>query len=210
MRPWASESQSRAVSNERTTLAAFLAGLSLLEAPSPPVHSTAMTTKNYNDIPREADERTTLTAFLDWQRATLERKCESLTDEQLHLRSVPPSSLSLLGLMRHMADVERWWFRINLHGEDLPLQYSSDDDEDGDFDNLDDAEVDAVLAAWRAECDRSREVVASYSLDDTGRNRDNGRVMTLRWTLTHMVEEYSRHNGHADLLRERLDGAVGY
>jgi len=164
----------------------------------------------YLDIPREADERATLTAFLDWQRATIERKCEGLTPEQLRTRSAPPSTLSLLGLVRHLADVERWWFRINLAGEDLQPRYTSEAEPDGDFDNVDTADPDAALSAWREECTRAREIVAAYSLDDTGRNRDNGRVMTLRWTLVHLVEEYSRHNGHADILRERIDGAVGY
>ncbi|PZR80016.1 MAG: Mini-circle protein [Candidatus Aeolococcus gillhamiae] len=167
-------------------------------------------TASYDDIPREADERATLTAFLDWQRATLMRKCEGLSDEQLRERAVPPSTLSLLGLVRHMADVERWWFRINLTGEPVDQRYSTDEDEDGDFDNLDADDVATVLAHWQAECERARSIVASHSLEDKGKNRDTGRVMSLRWTLLHMIEEYSRHNGHADLLRQRIDGAVGY
>ena len=164
----------------------------------------------YEDVPREADERTTLTAFLDWQRATLARKCEGLTAEQLRLRSAPPSKLSLVGLVRHLADVERWWFRINLAGEDIEARYSSESDPDGEFDNVDTADAEEALTAWRDECERSRQIVAMRNLDDTGRNRRSGRIMTLRWTLVHVVEEYSRHNGHADLLRERIDGAVGY
>ncbi|MBJ7594829.1 MAG: DinB family protein [Candidatus Dormibacteraeota bacterium] len=167
-------------------------------------------TASYDDIPREADERATLTAFLDWQRATLMRKCEGLSDEQLRERAAPPSTLSLLGLVRHMADVERWWFRINLTGEPVDQRYSTDEDEDGDFDNLDADDVATVLAHWQAECERARAIVASHSLEDKGKNRDTGRVMSLRWTLLHMIEEYSRHNGHADLLRQRIDGAVGY
>lgn len=164
----------------------------------------------YEDVPREADERTTLNAFLDWQRDTLARKCEGLTPDQLRLRSAPPSGLSLLGLVRHMADVERWWFRINLHGEDLQALYSSKADPDGEFDNVDTADPEEAFATWRGECERSREIVAAHSLEDGGRNRQTGRPMNLRWTLVHMIEEYSRHNGHADLLRERIDGAVGY
>ncbi len=164
----------------------------------------------YDDIPREADERGTLTAFLDWQRGTLMRKCAGLSDAQLRERAVPPSALSLLGLVRHMADVERWWFRINLDGEPIELAYSTDEDQDGDFDNLDADEVASVMASWQEECERARAIVAAHSLDDNGTNRDNGRVMSLRWTLVHMVEEYSRHNGHADLLRERIDGEVGF
>ncbi len=109
-----------------------------------------------------------------------------------------------------MADVERSWFRINMNGEPIGALYSSDADEDGDFDNLDSADVNTVLDSWREECARSREIVESHDLEDKGRNRETGRVMSLRWTLVHMIEEYSRHNGHADLLRERIDGAVGY
>jgi uncharacterized damage-inducible protein DinB len=164
----------------------------------------------YKDVPREADERTTLTAFLDWQRATLERKCDGLSLQQMRSRSAQPSKLSLLGILRHMTDVERWWFRINLAGEGVDPRYSSDTDPDGDFDNIDAGDVDEVLAAWRDECERARAIVAARSLEDIGRNRTTGRPMTLRWTLVHMIEEYSRHNGHADLLRERVDGAVGY
>jgi uncharacterized damage-inducible protein DinB len=164
----------------------------------------------YDDVPREADERTTLTAFLAWQRATLARKCEGLTPEQLRVRSALPSKLSLLGLVRHMADVERWWFRINLAGEDIQVHYSSETDPDGEFDHVDTADADEAFLTWRAECERASDIVAAHDLEDTGRNRDTGRIMTLRWTLVHMVEEYSRHNGHADLLRERIDGAVGY
>jgi uncharacterized damage-inducible protein DinB len=167
-------------------------------------------TIKYADVPREADERTTLTSFLEWQRATLAQKCTGLTPEQLRLRSSPPSTLSLLGLLRHMADVERGWFRINLNGEDLQALYSSEADPDGDFDNVETADADEAWATWRTECARAREIVEAHSLEDGGRNRQTGRPMKLRWTLVHMIEEYSRHNGHADLLRERIDGAVGY
>jgi uncharacterized damage-inducible protein DinB len=164
---------------------------------------------SYQDIPREADERTTLTAFLDWQRNTLEGKCAGLDAEQLRRRAAPPSSLSLLGLVRHMAEVERWWFRVNLAAEQVGALFSTDGDPDADFE-VDTADVETAFTAWQAECERAREIAMSRTLDDTGRNRDTGRVMSLRWTLVHMIEEYSRHNGHADLLRERIDGAVGY
>ena len=164
---------------------------------------------DYSDLPRNADERSTLIAFLEWQRATLARKCDGLTAEQLRDRSAAPSTLSLLGLVRHMADVERGWFRRTLAQEAVPDLYSSDADPDGDFDNVERADVDEAFTAWRAACDHSRQIVASRQLDDTGRNR-HGQIVSLRWILVHMVEEYSRHNGHADLLRERIDGAVGY
>jgi Protein of unknown function (DUF664) len=161
------------------------------------------------DPPFEADERATLTAFLDFQRSTLEWKCSGLTDAQLRERTVPPSSLSLLGLVRHMSDVERSWFRRTLAAEDAPPRYWTDTDPDGDFDNVDTADVAESFAIWRAECARSREiVVGTPSLDVTGTQRKGNKV-SLRWILAHMIEEYARHNGHADFLRERIDGATG-
>ena len=163
--------------------------------------------------PPVADEQTMLCGWLDWHRATLETKCAGLTPVQLATRSVEPSTLSLLGLVRHMADVERGWFRRGLAGEDAPPLYYSDTDPDGDFDNVDPAATDAAtvlaaFAAWRAECERSREIAAALpSLDVLIPRR--GEQLSARWVLVHMVEEYARHNGHADLLRERIDGATG-
>ena len=163
----------------------------------------------YEDLPRIAGERATLDAFLDWQRETFAWKCQGLTDDQLRQRSAPPSKMSLLGLARHLADVERGWFRRTLAGETVPYRFSSDADPDGDFDNVDTADVAEAFAAWREECDRGREIAAAHDLDAVGRHR-TGREVSLRWILNHMIEEYSRHNGHADLLRERIDGVTGY
>jgi uncharacterized damage-inducible protein DinB len=163
----------------------------------------------YEDLPRVAGEGATLTAFLEWQRATLARKCEGLTGDQLRERSALPSTLSLLGLVRHMAGVERAWFRRTLAGEGVSEIYSTDADPDGDFDNVATADVDEAFATWRDECRRADEIVSARDLDATGRQR-TGREVSMRWILIHMIEEYSRHNGHADLLRERIDGAVGY
>jgi uncharacterized damage-inducible protein DinB len=163
----------------------------------------------YQEIPRNGDERSTLLAFLEWQRETLARKCAGLTHAQLRTRSVEPSSLSLLGLVRHMADVERGWFRATLAGEELTERYSTDDDVDGDFDNIDAADVDEAFASWHEECSRADEIISRRALDATGKQR-TGREVSMRWILNHMIEEYSRHNGHADLLRERIDGATGY
>ncbi len=159
--------------------------------------------------PAQADERTTLTAFLDFQRATLAWKCADLTDEQLRTRAVPPSSMSLLGLVRHLADVERGWFRRTLNGEAAPPLFYSDDEPDGEFDNVDSADVAEAFTTWEAECAASRDAVANAAdLDASGTNR-HGEEFSLRWILTHMIEEYARHNGHADLLRESIDGATG-
>ncbi|MBV9256093.1 MAG: DinB family protein [Actinobacteria bacterium] len=160
--------------------------------------------------PFRLDERTMLEAWLEYHRATLELKCEGLSVEQLREQSVPPSSLSLLGLVRHMAEVERAWFRRTLADEDVGYIYVSDDDEDADFDDVPTANPDEAFATWRAECDHARENAAAVdSLDAVGkRARRNGDV-SLRWIYVHMIEEYARHNGHADLLRERIDGATG-
>lgn len=155
-------------------------------------------------------ERAMLDAWLDYHRATLASKCSGLDDSQLRERSVRPSTLSLLGLVRHMAEVERNWFRRVLGGEDArPIYYSDPDDPDGDFDNVDTADVAEAFATWRAECDRARELAAAAADLEVAGVKRSGEQVTLRWILTHMIEEYARHNGHADLLRERIDGTVG-
>ena len=161
------------------------------------------------DTPHTGDERSTLLGFLEWQRATLDRKCAGLEPDQLRIRPVEPSSLSLLGLVRHMADVERGWFRRTLGGEDIDYRYSTDDDPDGEFDNVDSADVDEAFTSWHEECARADEIISRRALDATGRQR-KGNEVSMRWILVHMIDEYSRHNGHADLLRERIDGATGY
>jgi uncharacterized damage-inducible protein DinB len=165
-------------------------------------------TSDRTDPPYLADERDMLVSWLDYHRATLAMKCDGLDDAQLRQRAVPPSSLSLLGLVRHMAEVERNWFRRVLGGEDAPPRYYSDDDPDGDFDRVDDADVQEAWATWRSDCEHARRAVAAApSLETTGLRR--GEPVSLRWILVHMIEEYARHNGHADLLRERIDGTVG-
>jgi uncharacterized damage-inducible protein DinB len=165
------------------------------------------------DTPRVAGEREMLTAWLDWQRATLAAKCEGLSDDQLRERAVPPSTLSLLGLVRHMAEVERNWFRPVLGGEPTFLLWSADQAwTDKNWDaafEADTATVAEAFGAWRAECEHARALTsAAGSLDVTGMRR--GGQYSLRWVLVHLIEEYARHNGHADLLRERIDGATGY
>jgi uncharacterized damage-inducible protein DinB len=163
------------------------------------------------DPPVRADERSTIVAFLRWQRGTLELKCSGLDAAELARRSVDPSTLSLLGLVRHMAEVERSWFRRVMAGQDAPPHFYSETDPDGDFDGaVPDPEVVAqAWSLWRAEVEFAERFVAEApDLDVTGNHRWHGAV-SLRWVLAHMVEEYARHNGHADLLRQRIDGAVG-
>jgi uncharacterized damage-inducible protein DinB len=159
------------------------------------------------DPPYQAEERAMLDSWLEFHRATLGWKCDGLTDEQLRERSVPPSTMSLIGLVRHMAEVERNWFRRVLSGEDAPGLYFSDADPDGDFDNVATVTRAEAFAAWDAECENARTVAARLELDDVGTR--HGEAVSLRWVLVHMIEEYARHNGHADLIRERIDGATG-
>jgi uncharacterized damage-inducible protein DinB len=161
--------------------------------------------------PVHADERATLVGFLGWQRHTLELKCSDLDLEALARRSVPPSTMSLLGLVRHVADVERHWFRRVMAGQDAPAQFSSPEDPDGDFDGArsDPDVVAEAWTAWRAEVAFAESFVSSAQDFDVLGNDSWWGPITLRWVMTHMVEEYARHNGHADLLRQLIDGAVG-
>lgn len=160
------------------------------------------------EIPRLAGEKQTAAAYLDWARQTLAAKCAQLSADQLSQRAVPPSTMSLHGLVRHLAGVERWWFRIQFAGEEVPLLYYSDDDPEQDFETLDGDPFEAI-AQWRAECEASRAIVAAEaSLDATG-TAQRGGEFSLRWLMWRMVDEYARHNGHADLLREAIDGRTG-
>ncbi|MGW0531341.1 DinB family protein [Streptomyces sp. NPDC003032] len=162
------------------------------------------------ETPTTGDERAMLVNFLRAQRATLEIKCAGLSGELDH-RSVAPSALSLLGLVRHLTDVERRWFRRDLAGQDAAPLYATPDNADEDFDGAvaEPGAVAAAWAAWRQEVEFAEKFVAEAAdLDVEGRDSWLGAV-SLRWVLVHMVEEYARHNGHADLIRERIDGSVG-
>jgi uncharacterized damage-inducible protein DinB len=153
-----------------------------------------------------------LAAFLDYHRATLLWKCEGLTAEQLKQRSVPPSTLSLLGLVRHLTDVERGWFRRGVGGEGdkAPPLFDYDSDPEADFDQADAADAADTIEAYRAEIELCRQAVARADSLDAPIGRREGRDgPTVRWVLCHMLEEYARHNGHADLLRQAIDGATG-
>jgi uncharacterized damage-inducible protein DinB len=160
--------------------------------------------------PTTGDERATLTGFLDHYRATLAMKCHGLTPEQLATRASPPSPLSLLGVVRHLADVERGWFRRFAQEETVP-RYSDAADPGGDFDNAlgDAATVQEAFAFWQAETEHARDVTAAAELDQTFVHPRLGSTISLRWVLVHMIEEYARHCGHADFLRERIDGVTG-
>ena len=157
--------------------------------------------------PRSAPEREMLEAWLDFHRLTLERKCHGLAPAQLRRRAVPPSALSLLGLVRHMAEVERTWFRRRLAGEEAPRLYCSEQDRDGDWNGAvaDPAVVADAWRAWRAEVAFAERYVA----DSADLGSPGAGETPLRDVLVHMIEEYARHCGHADLLRERIDGRVG-
>jgi uncharacterized damage-inducible protein DinB len=160
--------------------------------------------------PELGDERTTLTEFLRCQRLTLQVKCEGLDAEQLARRSVEPSTMSLLGLLRHLAEVERSWFRRRFAGQDVPKRYQTAELPDGDFDGAvaDPAVVEEAWAAWREEVAFAEELTAVTDLGFVASDGHGGQL-SLRELLVHMVEEYARHNGHADLLRERIDGRLG-
>jgi uncharacterized damage-inducible protein DinB len=157
------------------------------------------------DGPSAGPERPLLQAFLDWHRATLLYKCAGLTGEQLASHTVPPSGLSLLGLIRHLTKVERTWFRQRFAGE--PVDSPFGDDNQADFERADPARAAADYARLTEEFKLADAAVANASLEDTFTHR--GEVMSLRLIYLHMIEEYARHIGHADLLREQIDGATG-
>jgi hypothetical protein len=158
------------------------------------------------DGPLTGDDRPILEGFLAWHRALLRHKCAGLTGEQLAERSVPPSNLSLLGLIRHMAKVERRWFRERVAGQELEPMYDPALGDDADFEDL---EPDRAQAEYERLVEESRlaeEALSAASYDDTVTARDD--VMSVRTVVIHMIEEYAQHSGHADLLRERIDGVT--
>ncbi|MET8980258.1 DinB family protein [Streptomyces sp. NPDC004539] len=158
--------------------------------------------------PWTADEPAALESWLDFHRATLELKCAGLDDEQVRRPAAKPSELTLLGLVQHMAEVERNWFQRAFAGLDVPYVY----EELTGYSLSPDRGLDEALTVWRREIARSRELVAGRSLGDLGHISDGpftGTPLNLRWILLHMIEEYARHNGHADILREAIDGTTG-
>ncbi|MER6310934.1 DinB family protein [Streptomyces sp. NPDC001657] len=160
------------------------------------------------DFPTAAGEREMLQGWLDFHRDTLLTKCTGLTGEQLAEAAGPPSTLTLLGLVRHLTDVERSWFRQRFLGEQIPDVHITEENPDADFDDADPAAAQADLAAFRAETEACDKAVADRGLDETFTS-PRGARLNLRWVYVHLIEEYARHNGHADLLRERIDGVTG-
>ncbi|MFF2721125.1 DinB family protein [Streptomyces sp. NPDC058011] len=159
--------------------------------------------------PSFGSERETLRAFLDFHRATLAMKCEGLTDEQLREKSMEPSALSLLGLVRHMAEVERAWFSRTFEDRDAPMVWSEEIDFQAAYDASASSRAEA-FTAWEAEVETSRRIVRDAgSLDLAGYQPRWGEEVSLRMVMVHVLLEYGRHNGHADLLREGVDGTVG-
>jgi uncharacterized damage-inducible protein DinB len=157
------------------------------------------------------DERRALEEWVDYHRATLLTKCAGLTAQQLKTQAVPPSTLTLLGLVRHMTDVERWWFRMHAAQEQVRLVYFRTDQPDAGFYDLDQADAAADIAAFEEECATARLAVDGIALDTVvpSRGHHPERTRNVRWIFLHMIEEYARHNGHADLLRQAIDGATG-
>lgn len=164
--------------------------------------------------PPQPDERTALESFLDYFRATLRWKAEGLTDEQARTASVPPSIMSIGGLLRHMAEVERHWFQMYLRGDAEDRLFWSEGP-DADFLVPDSVTLADCLALYDREVATSRQIAAGHELDDLAALNDRDRGFdddwqpNLRWIMVHMIEEYARHAGHADLIRERIDGATG-
>ncbi len=165
-----------------------------------------------HDPDPHADERTTIDQFLDYQRATLQLKTDGLNREQLNKR-LPTSALTLGGLLKHLALVEDDWIVVRFLGLPEPEPWASapwDEDRDWEFHSAERDDPEGLRALYDAACDRSRQAVAAAGLDDLSVRTDrDGRHWSLRWILTHLTEETARHNGHADLLREAVDGVVG-
>ncbi|MFB1298899.1 DinB family protein [Mycobacterium sp. pW049] len=169
-----------------------------------------MTARERTTPPMNSDERTTLTAWLDFHRDTLLLKCAGLDDEQVREASVPPSALTLQGLVQHLAEVERNWFRRVLDREAAPAIFDPSahtGGHDGGFELADAVRFADAVAIWQREVDKARAICIRHELDDV--SPFMGTEVSLRWIYVHMVGEYARHNGHADLIRERIDAATG-
>jgi uncharacterized damage-inducible protein DinB len=159
------------------------------------------------DGPLVGLDRPMMEGYLRWQRGTLLNICAGLTGDQLVLHAVPSTNLTLLGLVRHLAKVERVWFRQRFGSQDIPPMYDATLGPDADFDDLDESRAEADFARFVEECRLADEAVAPIPFDTTIEHR--GDVICLRFIYLHVIHEYARHNGHADLLREAIDGTTG-
>lgn len=179
----------------------------------PPAYGVGMTERP--EPSPQPDERTALESFLDYFRATLLWKAEGLTDQQARSATVEPSIMSIAGLLRHMAEVERHWFQMYLRGDAENRLFWGGDDPDADFHVPDSVTLADCVALFEREVATSREITRHFTLDDLAAISDRQRGLdsdwrpNLRWIMVHMIEEYARHCGHADLIRERIDGATG-
>ena len=161
--------------------------------------------------PKLGSEREVLDAWLEEYRLTVLLKIDGLTAEQLAARPLPPSNLSLLGVIRHLTEVDMYWLREVLHGEEIDDLYSTREQPDGDFENTAAATAGADVATFRRETARAAASAATWTdLDGPVVGLRHGERVNLRWILTHLIEEYARHLGHMDLLREAIDGVAGY
>lgn len=151
------------------------------------------------------DERSVLLGYLAYHRAVLARKLDGITDAQAGQATIPPSRMTLLGLIRHMTDVERWWFRRVFVATGVPPLFDMEEE----WDVPADATVADALAAYWAEIAAVDEILAIADMDQVSSGDPDGGRHTLRRTIVHLIEEYARHCGHADLLRERIDGRTG-
>ncbi|MFX4273222.1 DinB family protein [Propionibacteriaceae bacterium Y1685] len=164
-----------------------------------------------DDGPMTGGERELLEHWLELYRVTVLHKIAGLEPEQLAQRSVPPSTLSLVGVVRHLAEVEAYWLREVLHGEDVDDIWSTRESPDGDIDDANAETAAADVARYQQEVELARARQADWQdLDGPVRGERRGKPLNLRWILTHLIEEYARHLGHMDLLREAVDGATGY
>jgi uncharacterized damage-inducible protein DinB len=170
---------------------------------------TAPDVERSEDYPerRNVSEQEMLRDWLDWHRATLLRKCAGLDAAQLATRAVPPSNLSLLGLVRHMSDTELGWVRQTYRGEQVPDLYYRPDARDADFREADAASAEQDYERYLAECRAVDAALEGTGLDETFTFRE--KTTSVRWMWQHLVEEYARHNGQADLIREAIDGSAG-
>jgi hypothetical protein len=169
------------------------------------IYDLAMTTNRVPE-PGADDEVGLLRGWLAFHRDALAAKCDGLTDAQLVEQSAPPSSLSLLGLVRHLSEMERHYLGNSISGDQLPLYYVTDEDEEADIENLDPSMVASSMSNWRAERQRCDEILDQHpSFDD----RTPSGKRAIRWCVVKVLQEYARHNGHADIVRERIDGLRG-